>query len=120
MLSTLLLKAGRYDDALGLCRVWLDPHWDRFPRVRIHWQKQTFVFEPLNSRIVEYHKQGIGAACELLNAALAAFCLKGDIELARQCLRLGTEVCPLIMTRILARSKRPGMFLSNLVCQRHR
>ncbi|RPD61881.1 hypothetical protein L226DRAFT_535256 [Lentinus tigrinus ALCF2SS1-7] len=107
MLGTLLLKAGRYEDALGLCRVWLDPNWDRYPRVRIHWNKQTYILEPLNDKIVEYQRKGSGAACELFNAALAAFRLKGDCELARQCLRLGAEICPLIMTRLLGRMKRP-------------
>ena len=115
MLGALLLKAGRYEDALGLCRVWLDPHWDRYPRVRIHWRKQTFIDERLSSKIVEYQRNSSGAPCELFNAALAAFRLKGDCELARQCLRLGTEKCPLIMMRILARAKQPGVYSQSLI-----
>ncbi|KAI0773886.1 hypothetical protein C8Q74DRAFT_791897 [Fomes fomentarius] len=111
MLSTLLLKAGRYAEALRLCQYWLDPnlveqsHWHK----RLQWHLEPPSMEPLNGAIIIYNQRYESeGACELFNAALAAFRTHGDCELARQCLRVGTEVNPQIMMRVLARVERPN------------
>lgn len=114
MLSTLLLKAGRYAEALRLCQYWLDPnlveqsHWHK----RLQWHMEPPSMEPLDDAIIIYNQRYESeGACELFNAALAAFRMHGDCELARQCLRVGTEVNPQIMLRVLARVERPSKHL---------
>lgn len=109
LLTTLLLKARRHSEALRLCQYWLDPGYDMaHPSVRTRWSETRPSLEPLDDSIVEFQKTETGAVCELLNAALAAFRIIGDCELARQCLRVATEVNPLIMMKILTRFKRPS------------
>ena len=105
MLTTMLLKVGRYDAALVLCQLWLDPKYDRQTFKRLQYQQQLPSFDPLPARVVEYHRTiDSEDVCELFNAA---FRIRGDCELARQCLRLGHELNP-HMTKILAQVERPG------------
>ncbi len=113
VLSSLLLKAGRFSDALSFCQVWLDPQYDGLNRPRGGCEFNPPNPELLTARLVEWHSKPWSPGKLLLNAAYAAFGLWGDCELARQYLVLGTRANPNIFVKVLARREKPGKsFLS--------
>ncbi|KAL1946612.1 hypothetical protein VTO73DRAFT_14716 [Trametes versicolor] len=107
ILSSILLKAGRFADALSFCQVWLDPQYDGLNRPRGGCTFDPPNPEPLTPRLVEWHSKPWSPGDLLLNAAYAAFALWGDCELARQYLVLGTRANPGIFVKVLARREKP-------------
>ncbi|KAI0356592.1 hypothetical protein OH77DRAFT_1400962 [Trametes cingulata] len=107
LLSTLLLKAERYADALSFCQVWFDPRYDGEGRPRGGCVFEPPNPEPLTQRMIDWLSEPWSPASLLLDAAYASFRLWGDCVLARQYLRLGTRANPLIFTKILAMRDQP-------------
>ncbi|KAI0676909.1 hypothetical protein C8Q78DRAFT_1065590 [Trametes maxima] len=108
LLSTMLLDAGRYADALSFCQTWMDERYDGMNRPLGGCVFQSPRSEPLDEREFGRLKGGWVSAALQLDAAYAAFKLWGDCELARQYLRLGTESNPLIFAKMLAMYKNPS------------
>lgn len=108
ILSSILLKAGRFADALSFCQVWLDPQYDGLNRPRGGCTFDPPNQEPLTPRLIEWCSKPWSPGNLLLNAAYAVFALWGDCELARQYLVLGTRANPGIFVKVLARREKPG------------
>lgn len=113
ILSPALLRAKRYADALSLSQDWFDPqyraHWDYYHPPRGGCAFHPPSPEPMTQEHMEgYALPGLPATILLLNAAYATFRLWGDIELARQYLRMGARANPRIFVKILAGREKPS------------
>ncbi|KAL4072080.1 hypothetical protein J3A83DRAFT_4390475 [Scleroderma citrinum] len=107
-LWSLLLLCNRPSDALSFCQVWLAP--DRpgvLPRGGATFgPPSSTCFDAKVEDQLSSHSNGAMA----YNAAVAAFELFGDCDLARQYLRIAAKVNPIILIKILAQMDKPRGF----------
>ncbi|KAI0663084.1 hypothetical protein C8Q70DRAFT_1042671 [Cubamyces menziesii] len=108
-LGSVLLQAGRNADALSFAQVWLDP--TRRDPDTCSPPRGGCTFEPpsqatLTKEFIEQTKKRSDESM-VYTAALAAFKLWGDCELARQYLRIAAYVNPFVLAKILAKVERP-------------
>ncbi|KAI6021030.1 hypothetical protein EDC04DRAFT_2735058 [Pisolithus marmoratus] len=104
-LGSMLVLAERYSDALSFCQTWLDP--DRPSIIPLggttfKTPSSTCYNAEVESKIL---KRGSGAMA--YNAAVAAFKVFGDGDLARQYLRIAAMLNPIVLTKILAKIDKP-------------
>ncbi|KAI6127148.1 hypothetical protein F5141DRAFT_1186344 [Pisolithus sp. B1] len=107
-LGSMLLLTNRYSDALSFCQTWLDPN-----RPSIVPRGGTAFKAPSSTCYdteVENQILKLGSGAMAYNAALAAFRVFGDGELARQYLRIAAKINPIILTKILAKIDKPKGF----------
>ncbi len=108
-MGTLLLKANRPADALSFLQHWLQPDVLRTggPPPRGGCVFEAPSPEPLSSERAK--KMGKWTQSSLVyTAALAAFTLWGDCELARQYLVIATKLNPAVLLKVLAKVDRPS------------
>ncbi|KAJ7452748.1 hypothetical protein B0H11DRAFT_283446 [Mycena galericulata] len=109
-LGSLLLRLGRYADALYFAQVWIDAtEGDGTPPPR----GGTAFQAPRRSLLSEEREKTLSdpfwsPAIQLHNAALASFKLWGDCPEAAQYLRMAVRANPHILVKILGRRSRPG------------
>ena len=107
--GSMLLLAGRVEDALSFSLAWIIAK-NGVP-LRGGCAYETPTNAPLSEDVKDFHHakgRFVVSGEHFLTAALAAFYLWGDCELAKQCLRMGTYLCPIVMARILGGSTRPS------------
>ncbi|KAG6334760.1 hypothetical protein ID866_4326 [Astraeus odoratus] len=107
-LSSILLLCNRPGNTLSFCQKWLAP--DRpsvFPRGGVTFEPPSSVcFKPEEEERIS--KYGNGAMA--YNAAVSAFKVFGDCDVARQYLRIAAKVNPIILVKILANIDKPRGF----------
>lgn len=104
-LGSLLLLCNRFSDALSFCQVWLAP--DQPPVIPLG----GATFDPPSSACLDASAEdqlsSYGNGAMAYNAAVAAFKLFGDGDLAQQYLRIAAKINPFILTKILAKIDKP-------------
>ncbi|KIJ62725.1 hypothetical protein HYDPIDRAFT_30314 [Hydnomerulius pinastri MD-312] len=104
-LGSVLLLTKRASDALSFSQTWLNPDRpDVIPRGGTSFgpPSSRCLPEPAEEKLSKY---GNGAMAH--NAAVSAFKVFGDCELARQYLRISARINPIILTKILAKIEKP-------------
>ncbi|KAH8106247.1 hypothetical protein BXZ70DRAFT_918821 [Cristinia sonorae] len=102
-LASLLIRVGRFEDALSFAQVWIDPRRpDIVPRGGCHFKPPSS--QPLTAVKMSHMPSPWLRACFLYDAALAAFKLWGDCKLARQYLLLAAKQNPIILVKIMAKT----------------
>ncbi|KAF9221491.1 hypothetical protein BS17DRAFT_796994 [Gyrodon lividus] len=104
-LGSVLLRAKRPSDALSFAQAWLDPNCpDVIPRGGTNFGPPSSLCMPssVEEKISKYTEGAIA-----YTAALAAFKVFGDCEIARQYLRISARINPIILTKILAKIEKP-------------
>ncbi|KAI6103809.1 hypothetical protein EDD16DRAFT_296917 [Pisolithus croceorrhizus] len=104
-LGSMLLLANRYSDALSFCQTWLDPNIPSIvPRGGTAFKAPSSTCYDTE---VENQVLKLGSGAMAYNAALAAFRVFGDGDLARQYLRIAAKINPIILIKILAKIDKP-------------
>lgn len=107
-MGSVLMKAGRSQDALSFCQAWTEPE---TMRTGTPPPLGGCKFDPPSQTPLSQERLGGFKYCEsslIYPAALAAFKLWGDCELARQYLKLAAELNPHVLRKILARAEQPA------------
>ncbi|PSR73677.1 hypothetical protein PHLCEN_2v10596 [Hermanssonia centrifuga] len=108
-LGALLIKAGRHSDALSFVQNWLASNTAQTgvppPRGGCNFGQPSR--EPLSPKRVKELCDGCLKADRAYSAALAAYHLWGDCELARQYLLIGAKLNPQVLLKILAKVNQP-------------
>ncbi|KAI0676908.1 hypothetical protein C8Q78DRAFT_1086899 [Trametes maxima] len=106
-LGSVLLQAGRVENALSFAQAWLDPKHSNgsFP------DRGGCAFgppskTPLSQDFVDREKK-YGDGAILYTAALASFKLWGDCEIARQYLQISACLNPHVLLKVLGKVDRP-------------
>lgn len=110
-LGSLLLRVGRFDNALSFAQQWIS---DRLSGVDITVYGGTKFGKPHSipllaseeEKLVKHFKDSL-----MYTAAYASFKLYGDCPQSRQYLRLAATINPIILVKILAKIKIPSMLL---------
>ena len=101
-LAPLLALSKQYKLALSYVQAWIDD-----PACAPD-GKRTPSKTPLSSsRVAEYAADSVGEAEHFYSAALVAFKVWGDCELARQYLYIGARQNSFVLTKILAKVDKP-------------
>lgn len=104
-LGTMLLKANRNADALSFSQIWLNSRGTIPLRGGCTFEPPSQT--PLSAERYAKEKR-FGSGEQNYTAALASFRLWGDCELARQYLRIATELNPHVIRRVLGKVTRPS------------
>ncbi|KAI0370235.1 hypothetical protein BV20DRAFT_305450 [Pilatotrama ljubarskyi] len=107
-LGSVLLQAGRTEQALSFAQAWLDPskhdEYSAPPRGGCTFEPPSKT--PLSQDFIKENKEH-GPGAILYTAALASFKLWGDCEIARQYLRISASVNPNVILKVLAKVDKP-------------
>lgn len=109
-MGSILLQAGRPKDALHFSQRWLEKK-TRYDGSTPKAAGCDFATEPFKDPMPQYLIDDISQwtpACHLYCAALAAFKLWGDCELARQYFQLAIKLNPNVMMKILGKIEQPS------------
>jgi len=104
----LLLRCGRYADALSFCQQWLT---DKTSTTGLPPDRGGIDFTKphRNTMALKKEKNYRITDCSVLHcAALASFRHFGDCEQSRQYLRMAAKNNPIILLKILGKIKRPS------------
>ena len=111
-LGSILIRIGRFDDALHFAQCWLS---DAVSDTGIPPIRGGTAFKPPSRDLINatreksLSKSGSGAA--LYTAALASFKLFGNCEQSQQYIRMAAKANPHVLLKILACVRQPGIEL---------
>ncbi|KAI0650056.1 hypothetical protein C8Q79DRAFT_1006363 [Trametes meyenii] len=111
-LGSVLLQAGRIENALFFAQAWLDPkHSDGSWPDRGGCAFGPPSKAPLSRDFIDREKK-YGDGAILYTAALASFQLWGDCEIARQYLQISACLNPHVLLKVLGKVDRPSTYLT--------
>lgn len=109
-MGSILLQAGRPKDALHFSQRWLEKK-TRYDGTTPKKAGCDFETKPSKAPLPQAEIDDMTQwtpACHVYTAALAAFRLWGDCELARQYYKLGVKLNPNVMIKVLAKVGPPS------------
>jgi hypothetical protein len=109
-LGSVLVRLGRYSDALFFAQIWLRPF--SHDRGGIPIRGGTAFSEPSREQMLAEREQQLskhGDGAFLYTAALASFKLWGDCPQSRQYLKTAANANPNVLLKVLGRVSRPGL-----------
>lgn len=111
-LGSVLIRIGRYSDALFFAQIWLHPFAHNKGGIPVHGGTAfTAPSRELMSAEREEDLSKYGDGAFLHTAALASFELWGDCPQSRQYLKAAASANPNVLLKVLACVSRPGLML---------